>query len=97
MIITLKKSPNRQKKYRVIFDNATTVDFGASGYEDYTIHKNKIRMKSYLKRHKPREKWGKTGIKTAGFWSRWLLWHKPSLNEAKRNIEKRFGVKIILK
>ena len=28
---------------------------------------------------------------TAGFWSRWLLWEKPTLNEAVRNINAKFN------
>jgi len=94
MIIRLKKSPLKNKKFRVTFENNNTVDFGASGYSDYTIHKDQARMRRYLARHKKRENWSKNGIKSAGFWSRWLLWSKPSLNGAKRLIEQKFNVKI---
>jgi hypothetical protein len=45
-----------------------------------------------MKRHRLRENWSKSGIKTAGFWSRWLLWNKPTLDESIRDIEKRFHV-----
>ena len=45
MKIILKKSPNKKKKFRVIFPDDSHVDFGAAGYSDYTKHKNPDRMK----------------------------------------------------
>ena len=51
MLIKIKKSPKQNKKHRVIFEDKTHVDFGATGYSDYTLHKNPIRMRSYVKRH----------------------------------------------
>jgi len=94
MIIKLIRSPNKKKKFRVLFEDGDTVDFGASGYSDYTIHKDPERMKRYLTRHRKRENWSKKGLKTAGFWSRWLLWSEPSLIGAKKLIEKKFQIKI---
>lgn len=94
MIIKLIKSPNKKKKFRVIFEDKSKVDFGAAGYSDYTIHKDPNRMKRYLARHQAREDWTKSGIKTAGFWSRWLLWSEPSLQKAKQLISKKFQIKI---
>lgn len=93
MKVVLKKSPNPKKKYRVTFENNRHVDFGGKGYSDYTIHGDPSRMKRYLARHdRMGETWTKSGIKTAGFWSRWLLWSKPSMSEAKKLISKRYGV-----
>lgn len=94
MVIILKKSPNPKKKFRVVFEDGTHTDFGARGYSDYTIHKDPERMKRYLTRHRSRENWSKSGIKTAGFWSRWLLWSEPSLQNAKTFMEKKFKIKI---
>ena len=95
MKVTLLKSPRRDKKFRVVFSNGKHVDFGQIGYSDYTIHKDPERMKRYINRHKSREKWGIRGVQTAGFWSRWLLWSKPSLTEAKVLVQKKFKLKII--
>jgi hypothetical protein len=92
MIVYLKKSNKSGKKWMVKIDNKT-IHFGAKGMSDYTIHKDKDRMKRYVERHKKKENWKKSGIKTAGFWSRWLLWNKPSFNGSKSDISKRFGVK----
>lgn len=94
MIIILKKSPNIKKKFRVVFEDGKHIDFGARGYSDYTIHKDPERMKRYLQRHRSRENWSKAGIKTAGFWSRWLLWSKQSLPKAKTFMQNKFQIKI---
>ncbi|AUT19156.1 hypothetical protein DSLPV1_185 [Dishui lake phycodnavirus 1] len=40
-----------------------------------------------------KEIWGIRGIKTAGFWSRWLLWSQPSLNKAIKFMEKKFNMR----
>ena len=88
----IKKSPNINKKYRVIFDDGTHVDFGARGYSDYTIHKDPERKRRYIIRHRRRENWNNS--KTAGYWSRWFLWENPSLSESKRYIERKLRRKI---
>ena len=83
----------------VIVDPTTssrrTVHFGALGYEDFTQHKDEQRKRLYLARHRKNENWTALGIKTAGFWSRWLLWNKPSFQASKDDISKRFQVKFV--
>jgi hypothetical protein len=90
-VVYLKKS-NKQNKKFMVFVNGKTIHFGAKGMSDYTIHKDKDRMKRYCDRHKKRENWTKKGIKTAGFWSKWLLWNKPTLNGSKKNNSTKFNV-----
>ena len=93
MKVKLLKSPKPQKKWRVVFENGKHVDFGQKGYSDFTLHKNPARMKLYVQRHnRMGETWSKKGLQTAGFWSRWLLWSKPSLEEAKNFIHKKFSI-----
>jgi len=94
MIVKLKKSNRKGKKW-VVEINGKKIHFGASGYSDFTKHKTPSRKKSYLARHKPREKWTKSGIKTAGFWSRWLLWNKETIEASIKDIEKRFNINIL--
>ena len=95
MDVLLRVSPKREKKWRVTFPDGKSVNFGAAGMSDYTKHKNPVRMRSYIKRHSGMgETWSKKGLKTAGFWSRWLLWSKPSLSGAIRFMNTRFGLKI---
>jgi hypothetical protein len=94
MRVVLKKSNKPDKKYMVTIDDVKTIHFGASGYEDYTIHKDNTRLLRYNNRHKKRENWLKSGIKTAGFWSKWLLWNKPTITQSIKNIEQKFSIKI---
>lgn len=86
-----------RKKYTVRLvrkdGERTTIHFGAKGYDDYTTHGDDERKKRYLARHAPRENWGARGVETAGFWSRWLLWNKQTLEKSMRDVEKRFGVR----
>jgi len=51
MKVKITKSPNKKKKFRATLEDGRTVDFGASGYSDYTKHKNPSRMRSYVLRH----------------------------------------------
>ena len=49
--VKIIRSPDRKKKFRAILGDGRTVDFGASGYSDYTKHKTPSRMRSYVLRH----------------------------------------------
>lgn len=91
MIVYIGKSFKKEKKY-VVEINGKTIHFGSSNHSDFTKHKDKQRKTRYISRHKAKENWTKSGIKTAGFWSRWLLWNKPTITESKSNISKRFGI-----
>ena len=84
------KSDKPEKKYYIITKDNNRVYFGATGYSDFTKHKDEARKQLYINRHKNNEDWSKSGIDTAGFWSRWLLWHKPSIKESYEDIKKRF-------
>lgn len=92
-IVYLAKSSRADKKYMVYVDGKVT-HFGATGYSDYTNHKDSERKQRYITRHQARENWTKSGIHTAGFWSRWLLWGEPTLQASIKAIERKFGVKI---
>jgi len=95
--VIVSRARNRVHKFTATFPDGGKVHFGRQGYSDYTIHKDRERMKRYLVRHTRRENWKRSGAKTAGFWSRWLLWSKPSLEGARRQTEKVLGKKIIVK
>jgi hypothetical protein len=56
------------------------------------MHHDDYRKANYIRRHKEREDWTKQGIMTAGFWSRYLLWNKPTLKESLEDIKKRFDI-----
>ena len=103
--ITILPSPRAAKKWRATFPDGARCDFGSRGASDYTIHKDQDRQRRYLLRHggrppkfgsSTREDWTKAGLRTAGFWSRWLLWNEPSLEASARDLRRRFGVKVSL-
>lgn len=94
-------------KYRVLIPNYDVapstrkrvdykmIKFGAAGYKDYTMYGTPVgdsHRENYIKRH-ANEDW--TNHNTRGFWSRWLLWNKPTISESIRDIKKRFGIKVI--
>jgi hypothetical protein len=97
MSVQLSKSKNAIHKFMAVFPNGKVVRFGRKGYSDYTIHKDKARMGRYMMRHKKRENWTRAGKYTAGFWSRWLLWSRPSLPAAIKQTEKVLGQRIIFR
>ena len=118
MRVKVTRSPKSTKKFRATLEDGSTVDFGARGYSDYTLHKNPLRMRSYVSRHggkipmktkseensksvhnmmknitlSSKENWKISGIKTAGFWSRWYLWSDPTIKGAKSIMKKKFGI-----
>ena len=56
MEITISKSKNPKKKYDAKVDGET-ISFGASGYSDFTQHRDKERKQRYINRHKKNEDW----------------------------------------
>ena len=77
-------------KYYIITKSEKKIYFGAAGYSDFTKHKDVARKLRYIIRHEKNEDWSKSGIDTAGFWSYWLLWNKPTIKESYEDIKKRF-------
>ena len=94
MEVRLRKSNKKDKKYMVTIGKKK-IHFGQNGYQDYTTHNDDIRKKSYIARHRKNQIWSKKGYKTAGFWSRWLLWNKKTISESKRYISNKFNIKFI--
>jgi hypothetical protein len=78
--IIIKPSTKPDKKYTAVIDDKKSIHFGQSGASDYTKHKDDERKQRYINRHKKNENWSDPN--TAGFYSRWILWEKPTLNEA---------------
>lgn len=96
----LEKSNLPTKKWMVSYINpesgrVKTIQFGAKGMTDFILSKgDKKRKERYIKRHQANEDWNDP--LTAGFWSRWLLWNKPTLKASIKDMEKRFDIKIHL-
>jgi hypothetical protein len=93
--VRLVRDTDGRHKFKAVFPEGRTVHFGAKGYSDYTIHKDSSRMKRYVIRHRRRENWGRTGMYTPGFWSRWLLWSRPTLSGAVAKTQRVLGRRII--
>lgn len=76
-LIDLIKSPNPEKKFRAVFVDEKTgrkrqTDFGAKGYDDYTLTHDKEQRERYRARH---QKDLKTGDPTRpGYLSMGVLW-----------------------
>lgn len=91
---------NSPKKFRATFMNGKKIYFGQRGYGDYpafsrrSLRDGDIHKSRYIIRHRKRENHGKTGIRTPGFWSRWLLWNKRSIGASARDIERRYKIKV---
>lgn len=101
MTVILKKDRDGTHKFVAVVPttdgSSKQVHFGRTGYSDYTKHKDKMRMGRYLVRHRKRENWTRSGRYTAGFWSRWLLWSRPSFRGALKQTEKILGQRIIFR
>ena len=91
MNIEISKSNRSDKKFKAVIDGKKTIHFGAEGASDFTKHKDESRKANYIKRHKKNENWGKTGVDTAGFMSKNLLWNKPTLEASINDLNKRFS------
>ena len=86
------KSDKPNKKFFIITSDNKKVYFGQATASDFSIHKNEERKLRYIKRHYKNENWTKSGINTAGFWSRWYLWNMPTLDASYKDIKKRFSI-----
>lgn len=93
ILISIKKSTRKDKKLMATFENIETgrtkiTHFGATGYSDYTIHKDPERKKRYIARHKDHENW--KDYTSAGSLSLYILWNKPTLRASIADYKKRF-------
>ena len=90
MDVVISKSENINKKMKAAIDGKKTVHFGASGYQDFTTHNDPKRRDNYIARHKKNENWGSSGFDTAGFYSRWVTWEKPTIEGSVKDLNKKF-------
>ena len=99
MTFYLHKSDKPAKKYYVEFENPDSkkskrIYFGAAGFPDFILSGgDEERKKRYIARHK-REDWS-SPYAGAGFWARWILWNKPTLQSSINDTKERFNIKII--
>ncbi|CAE7652464.1 unnamed protein product [Symbiodinium sp. KB8] len=86
--IIIKKSDKNDKKYDAVIDGKKTVSFGATGYSDFTKHKDEERKECYIARHKVNQDW--RDYKTSGMWAKNILWNKPTIEASVRDTNKKF-------
>ena len=55
-----------------------------------TQHKDKERKQRYIDRHKKNENGGASGVKTAGFGAKNILWNKDTLTKSVDDLNKKF-------
>ena len=96
MYVKIEKSTSKTKKFKATFydkdkKKIRSIQFGAKGYSDYTIHKDDERKKRYINRHKKNENWNDP--MTAGTLSKYILWNKPTLQGSIADYKKRFNLK----
>lgn len=97
-LISFTRSDNPEKKYKVVIERdgrEKTIHFGASGYKDYTSFsplEREQRKRNYITRHKDKEDWSASGIDTAGFWAKNILWNKPTISASLADVRRRFNL-----
>jgi hypothetical protein len=45
----------------------------------------------YINRHKDKEEWGLSGIKTPGFYAKNILWNKKTIQESVNDLNKKYN------
>jgi len=72
--------------------------FGQKNTSDYTLHKDDDRKNNYIQRHRANEDWTKSGIKTAGFYAKHVLWNKKTLQASIKDLNDKYkDIKFVLK
>lgn len=96
-LIRLRKSEKPGKKYDAVLETdqgrEKTVSFGDASMKDYTLHPASIRderKEAYLARHAAREDWNDPT--TAGFWSRHILWNKPTVAASLADTKRKYNL-----
>jgi hypothetical protein len=88
MIVDIKASPVKHKRFRVLMDNGKYYDFGLDGGSTYLDHHDKVKRLNYWKRHYGNDKEKQlidNLVPSASLFSAILLWG-PTTN-LKENIE----------
>ena len=95
-LVSVTPSDKPDKKLHVKLESESgrekNLHIGAKGMDDFTKTHDEAQKQRYIERHRAREDWRLSGLMTSGFWSRWLLWNKPSLSASVQDVKRRFGV-----
>jgi hypothetical protein len=88
MLVRVVPAHDGKHKYIGVFSNGVHTPFGAVGYEDFTIHKDKKRRLQYIKRHE-KDLQTKDPYR-AGYLSMYILWNKPTIEESIKDYNRMF-------
>ena len=88
-LVSIKKSDRPDKKLVATFSDGTKTHFGAKGYSDYTIHKDKERRERYRTRHQ--KDLLTNDVRKPGYLSWYILWGDSSnLQTAVQQFKRKF-------
>ena len=91
--VILSKSKRKDKKWvATMHQLGHKHNFGQKDSSTFIDHKDVQKKDNYIRRHKKNENWN--DIHSAGFWSKNLLWNKPTISASIKDIEKRFNLQI---
>jgi hypothetical protein len=96
-VYIIQPSSRKDKKLMVVMGPNMVHHFGQAGYDDYTTTNDVVKKKAYLARHSVNEDWTKKGIHSSGFWAKHVLWAKPTIRGSIKDLQRKFGIKIIYK
>ena len=88
----IRDSPRKAKRYRIIFDDTSYVDFGAKNGRTLIDGRTQLERQAWIARHKNDK--GYNDPKSGIYYSRMLLWTETSLKKAVKSLEKKLGQKI---
>ena len=78
------------KKLEAVIDGKKTGPCALKNASDFTLHKDSERKARYINRHEKREDWTKSGINTAGFYSKHVLWNKETIQKSVNDLIKKY-------
>lgn len=95
-LISVTPSDKPDKKLHVKLESESgrekNLHIGSKGMDDFTKTKDEEQKARYIERHRAREDWKLSGLMTAGFWSKHLLWNKPTLRASIADVKERFDI-----
>lgn len=90
MDIVISPSTKKNKKYKAVIDGKKEIHFGHTQYQDFTTHKDPKRRDNYIARHEKNEDWTKSGVDTAGFYAKHVLWNKDTIEKSVQDLNKKY-------
>ena len=91
-VYILKKSNRKGKRFMIIMSDNMSHHFGSDVGETFIDHQDEKKKSNWLKRHRLDRNFYN---KHSGIHHSWqLLWTEPTLKEATKKYENKYGVKI---